>query len=166
VRRGEAPKVLPEQLYPRRLAVRALELVLGHLGMSEAALKFNADDAEQAFPGPYPGEVRIYEAGWDRGQKPLAHVFLEEAAGRARVVIPAAHLIVRPNHRKTFRAEDVGIQRHAGEPDVDMEADLSPVLDQFGVVLRTVPQKTVVRRRRTLAAGGSYKGALGLGRGS
>lgn len=159
----KAPRVPPETLYPRRVAMRALELVLGHKQMDQVAMKLNPDDPAQAFPGAVPGEVRIYERGWDQGQKALAQVFLELEAGRARVVIPAARALVRPAHRKDFRPEDLGIQRERGEPDIDMLVDLSPVLDGLGEAMRTVPQRALARARRG-AVGGTYRGVLGLGR--
>lgn len=156
-------KVPPEVLYPRRVAHRALELVLGHLGMDQVVMKLNPDDPTQAFPGAVPGEIRFYEKGWDEGQQALAAVFLELEAGRARVVIERARALVRTAHRKDFKAEELGFQRAPGEPDVVMEVDLGSIVDAYGDAMRTVPQRPPARMRRR-AQGGTYRGALGFAR--
>jgi hypothetical protein len=138
--------VPPEQLYPRRLAVRALGLVLDHLNLSATAIRFNADDPEQAFPGHAEGEVRIYVDGWSRGQLPVAQVFVHGA--RARVVVSRLRLLVRPKHRRDFRAEDLGIVPGPDEPDVDKNVDLSDVIAEHGEAMARAPQRVLQRRRR------------------
>jgi hypothetical protein len=143
--RGSAP-VSSETLYPRRLAARALALVLDHFNLASVAVKLNPDDPAQAFPGAVEGEVRLFLDGWDRGQKPVAFVYLEGT--RARVVVNRVRELVRPNHRRDFREEEVGIVPGAGEPDIDMDVDLGDVIDTFGEQLRAAPQRVDPRPRR------------------
>jgi hypothetical protein len=137
--RGDRPKVTPETLFPRRLAARALDIVLQHFNLSAVVVKLNPDDPEQAFPGAEPGEVRLYLDGWGQGKRPVAIVFLEGT--RARVVVERVRELVRRNHRADFVEEDVGIVQFPGEPDIDMEVDVAGVVDDFGQVMRTAPQR-------------------------
>ncbi len=54
----------PEQLYPRRLAARALALVLDSYGLTAVALRFNPDDARECLPGLEEGEVYGIKMEW------------------------------------------------------------------------------------------------------
>jgi hypothetical protein len=156
--RAEQPKVAPEDLYPRRVAVRALGVVLEHFGLAEAAVKLNPDAPENALPGPGDGEVALFADGWERGQRPIARVYV--AGEKARVVVDQVRELVRRSHRRDFRAEEVGIRSEPGEPDVDMEVDLSEVLEEFGEKMRTMPQRAAPRPRRP-GRFRRYRGALG-----
>lgn len=142
----DRPSVSPETLYPRRLAVRALALVLQHYNLADTTLKLNPDDPEQAFPGFREGEVRLYLDGWGVGKRPVAVVQLEGT--RARVMVERVRELVRPNHRRAFQEEDVGIVSVAGEPDIDMDVDLSNEIDTFGEAMRSAPQRVDPRPRR------------------
>lgn len=139
--------------------MRALGIVLEHLNVTASAIRFNADDPEQAFPGHEAGEVRIYVDGWNRGQDPVARVFVH--GDRARVVIDRLRLVVRPKHRRDFRVEELGIATALGKPDVVMDVGLEDVIAQDGDMLRRAPQRLGPPRRRPFAppryvgAGGS-----------
>jgi hypothetical protein len=135
----DRPAVSPETLYPRRLAVRALDLVLKHFNLGDVVVRLNPDDPEQAFPGAAEGEVCLYLDGWGVGKKPIAVVQLD--GSRARVVIERVRELVRTNHRKDFRPEEVGIVPAYGEPDVDMDVDLQGEIDLFGDAMRSAPQR-------------------------
>jgi hypothetical protein len=145
---GDRRQVTPEMLYPRRLAARALGIVLQHYQVADVTVKLNPDDPEQAFPGAAEGEVRLYLDGWGQGRRPVAIVFLEGT--RARVVVERLRELVRTNHRAAFQEEDVGIVQFPGEPDIDMDVDLSDVIDQFGEALKTAAQRVVERPRRAV----------------
>lgn len=157
MRRG-APPVALADLFPRRVAVRALELVLEHFNLREAAVKVNPDEPHQALPGPGDGEIRLFADGWDRGERPVARVFLRGT--RARVVVPVARDVVRRQHRKDLRLEDLGLRREEGTPDLDMEVDLADVLEEFGDAMRSAPQRAVPRPRRA-GRHKAYRGVLG-----
>jgi hypothetical protein len=51
----------PETLFPRRLAWRALSMVLGEYQLGAMTLKLNPDDPRQCLPGIAPGELWFYE---------------------------------------------------------------------------------------------------------
>jgi hypothetical protein len=142
----DLPPVRPDTLYPRRLALRALAIVLEHYGVTDVTVKLNPDDPEQAFPGPSDGEVRLFLDGWDRGQRAVALVFLQ--AEKGRVVVERLLDLVRSNHRAEFKPEDIGVFPAPGEPDVDMEVDLSSEIELMGEAMRTVPQRRLARRTR------------------
>lgn len=161
--RAERRPVPPEELYPRRLAVRALELVLEQLRMNEVSLRFNGDDPQQVIPGA-EGTIRFYEdGGWDEGKRPLAVVRVDLERGTALVVVDRLRELVRRSHRKEFRLEDVGIAPEPGEPDLDMEIDLSGILEEWESMRRT-PQQRVISRPRRAGRYRRYAGALGRGR--
>jgi hypothetical protein len=132
------PEVPPEVLYPRRLAARALAMVLERYGLGQMALKFNPDDPTQAFPGAMHGEVRFYEDR-ERGQRPLAVVVLADSS--ARVYVERVRDLVRRAHRKTFRPAEVGIASM-----LDVEVDISGIVELEGERLRTAPQRSITRR--------------------
>jgi hypothetical protein len=142
----EPGPIAPESLYPRRLAVRALGLVLQHYGLADVAVKFNPDDPQQAFPGPGEGEIRLFLDGWDHGQRPVAAVYVIGA--RARVVVFHVRDLVRRSHKADFRPEEIGIVPERGEHDIDMEVDLSSEIDLLGETLRHAPQRVVASARR------------------
>jgi len=161
--RGERRPVSPEELYPRRLAVRVLELVLEQLRMNEVALRFNGDDPQQVFPGT-EGTLRFYEdGGWDEGRRPLAVVRVDLERSNARVVVERLRELVRTKHRAEFRLEDVGIAPEPGEADLDMEIDLSGIIDEWES-MRMTPQQRVISRPRRAGHYRRYAGALGRGR--
>ncbi len=155
---------LPAQLYERRLAARALGIVLEHLGMHEVVLKFNADDPQQVIPGALAGSIRFYEdGGWDEGRRALAQVDLELEGGKARVQVGRLRELLRRNHRKDFRLEDVGLVP-GDELDLDMEVDLADVIHEFGEAMRVTPAQRIVSRPRGARRYRRYAGALGRGR--
>lgn len=141
---AERKTIAPDVLFPRRLAARALGMVLDQYQLGGMTLKLNPDDPSQALPGAGPGEIEFFEdyAG-GRGEV-LAVVVLELAAGRARVLVERIERLVRMNHRKDFRPREVGIVRRAGAPDIDAVVDVREVLQAEGQRMRSAPQRPVV----------------------
>ncbi len=129
----------PHDLYDRRLAVRALELVLQHFNLAAVTLKLNPDDPQQAFPGAGPGVVRLFLDGWENQQRPVAVV--EVVGARARVLVEHIRELVRTNHQDAFRPEDVGIVQARGQPDIDMDVDLENEIAEWGERWRTAPAR-------------------------
>lgn len=152
--------IAPEHLYPRRLAWRALGMVLEQYGLTAMALRLNPDDPTQALPGVLPGEIWFYE-DFQRGAGPvIATVFLE-ADGNARVLVERIDVLIRRNHRREFSAREVGIDQRPGRFDVDAVVDLAEVVEVEGPRMRTAPQRVLppasrpVRPPTTIRAFGS-----------
>ena len=128
-------------LYPRRLAYRALGMVLEQYQVAAMALKLNPDDPTQALPGNEPGEIWFYE-NFDRGRGAIiAHVFLD--ATGARVLVERLDRLIRRNHRVDFRVGEFGITRREGQFDVDMRVDLREVIEAEGARMRTAKQRVL-----------------------
>ena len=142
----ERPPVPPETLYPRRLAARALALVLEHHGLAGIAIRLNPDDPSQALPGHWPGEVVFYEDVCGGRGKIVASVFIEGT--NARVVADRVDALIRRNHVRDFEPEAVGIVLEPGVPDIDAEVDLSEIIEREGELLRTQPQRVLPRTSR------------------
>ena len=140
-------RVPPEQLFPRRVAHRVLRAVVDQYNLAGVALQLNPDDPTQAFPGATAEEVRFYADGWDRGQAPIAQVFLGERT--ARVVVDRIRALVRPKHRRDVRPEELGIRSVSGRPDVDVDVDIAGVVDLDEEKLRTAPQRARMLGRRS-----------------
>jgi hypothetical protein len=140
----DPPPLTPESLYPRRLAARALALVLEQLGLSDVSRKFNPDDPTQVLPGAEFGEFRFYEDTGRLGHRAIAHVYLD--GDRVRVVVESVIEIIRRNHRRDFHPEEIGISPTPARPDIDVEADLGSIADASDV-MRTAPQRRLIRRR-------------------
>ncbi len=129
----------PEQLYPRRLAARALALVLDSYGLTAVALRFNPDDARECLPGLEEGEV-IFGEDIVRRWSPLATVFVHGTS--ARVIVEEVEALIRSNHRRDFEGpESVGIFPRPGCPDIDVTVDIAEVIQRDGELLRTTPQR-------------------------
>lgn len=140
--RRELPRVTPENLYPRRLAARALALVLERYGLGAMALKFNPDDPTQVLPGTEPGEVLFFADTTLEGHRSLAHVYLDAYGTTARVVVEDLRALVRRTHRRQFRPAELGLGR-----GLDVEVDVSDVVAGEGELMRRAPQRVVPRRR-------------------
>lgn len=144
--RPEPPRVDPESLYPRRLAWRALELVLDQYGLSAIALKLNPDDPSEAFPGAIEGTVLFGErllVGRSTGAIATVEI---QGGTRARVLVENVRRLVRRNHLKDFREGEVGIVRRPGQPDIDVDVDLADLIERYGELMRTAPQRVPPRR--------------------
>jgi hypothetical protein len=140
--RRELPPVTPENLYPRRLAARALQLVLERYGLGQMALKFNPDDPTQVLPGAEPGEVRFFADTTLEGHRSLARVYLGADGMSARVVVEQVRDLVRRTHRREFRPAELGIASK-----LDVEVDVAGVVETEGELMRRAPQRYVQRRR-------------------
>jgi hypothetical protein len=137
--RRERPPISPDILYPRRLAARALSLVLEHHGIGNIALKLNPDDPTQALPGHWPGEISFYEDFAGGRGRVIASVFIEGTM--ARVVIERVDAIIRRSHARDFEPQAVGIYPEPGHPDIDAEVDVSGIVELEGDLMRTAPQR-------------------------
>jgi hypothetical protein len=142
----ERPPLPPEVLYLRRLAARALALVLEHHGLSNIAVKLNPDDPTQALPGVSPGEVLFFEDVCGGRGRVIATVFIDGMA--ARVIADRADALIRRNHVRDFEPAALGIEPMPGRPDIDFEVDLSDVVEREGELLRTQPQRVLPRTSR------------------
>lgn len=137
----DLPPVPPEQLYLRRLARRALELVLEQYGLAAVTVKVNADDPRMALPGNLPTDVIFGEDLLRRYGSTFATVTVEGT--RARVIVPDVRRLVRANHRRDFRPEEVGIRSRRGEPDIVADVELADVIEREGELMRTAPQRPI-----------------------
>lgn len=129
----------PHVLYPRRLAYRALGIVLEQYGLTAMAVRLNPDDPSQALPGNEPGEVWFYE-DFRRGAGPVIATVIVDA-GRARVLVERIEKLIRRNHLRDFKPREVGIDRREGRFDLDAVVDLSEVIEVEGPRMRTAPQR-------------------------
>ncbi len=136
----------PDQLYLRRLAARALDLMYASNGIEGIVVRFAPDDPTQAFPGTEPGEFIFSPDFRSRSPRTVAHVFLLEGT-LARVLVPVIDDVIRSNHLREFNARELGF-RQQGEPDVDVEVDLVDVIAEEGEMLRTRPQRVTERMRQ------------------
>lgn len=157
----DLPPIPPEQLYLRRLAWRALELVLDQYGLAAVTLKLNPDDPHEALPGHLENEVLFGEDLLRRWEWTVARVQVDGT--RARVIIDRVDRLVRANHRKDFRAEEVGIISRRGQSEIDTEVDLADVVEQWGELFRTSPQRVQPRVGRRGATPDAIR-AFGSGR--
>jgi len=159
----DLPPVPPEQLYPRRLAYRALSLALDALGMAGIALKLSPDDPTQALPGNQAGEVVIFEDFAEGRGSVIATVLLEGTRGR--VTVERLSRLVRRSHLRDFRPEEVGVSPRPDRPDVDVEVDLAEVIEQDGELMRTAPQRRPPPRYGPRGAPETIRAFGGTGRG-
>lgn len=134
-----ADRIPPEVLYPRRLAWRALSVVLDQYNLQGITLKLNPNDPAQALPGAGRGEVEFYEDYRQGAGRVIATVLLDGA--KARVLVERIDRLVRRNHLAAFVPREVGIVQRRGAPDIDAEVDLSEIIETDGEVLRTVRQR-------------------------
>jgi len=134
-----------QTLFLRRLAHRALVLVMKHYELEEIGMRFNPDDPSQIMPGP-DGSLRFAEDWRSRAGDGLAWCWLmiEGDEPKARVVIPRVRALVRPTHRRDFDPWAVGIQSGRAL-DVDTEIDLTDWLTEDGGLLRDAPQRYQAR---------------------
>lgn len=130
-------------LFPRRLAHRALELVLDQFNLRAMALKLNPDDPTQCLPGNEPGELWFYEDYREGRGEVIATVLLHGT--EARVLVPRIEKLLRRNHLVGFRPAEVGIDRRQGAMDLDMVVDLTEVVEIHGAAMRTARQKVLPR---------------------
>lgn len=135
------PAVPPEQLYPRRLAWRALELALDQFNLRVMALRLNPDDPSQCLPGVEPGEISFYEDFQEGRGKVIATVLLE--GGTARVLVERVERLIRRNHRTGFDPAEVGIFQQRGAVDLDLVVDLTEVMEVNGAAMRTARQRVL-----------------------
>jgi len=142
------PPMSKDVLLQRRLANRALEVVLDQIGMGAIALKFNPDDPTQICPD-LAGHWR-FAADWRtrkaptamRGQPDIGVAMVELLDGglRARVVIRRVRELVRPVHRAEFEPQAVGVMPGRVN-DLDLEVDLEDVINEQLPKLANAPQK-------------------------
>lgn len=132
-----------DQVYPRRLAARALTMALESLGLAAVAIRWNPDDPEELLPGGDPDEFVI---GAPASEKPVARVYLE--GSRARVIVEHLDDVLRPGHRKEFEPAEIGLHPRPGDPDLATEVDLTPVIETEGDLLRAAPQRLPARHAR------------------
>jgi hypothetical protein len=138
--------VHPNVLYPRRLAYRALRMILEQFHLEAMAVRLNPDDPTQALPGVEPGEISFYE-DFDKGRgKVIATVLLGGA--RARVLIERIDRLIRRNHLRDFQPRELGIVRREGAHDVDAQVDLAEVIEVEGEVMRTAKQRFIPEASR------------------
>lgn len=131
----------PAVLYPRRLAYRALGMVLEQHHLGAMALKLNPDDPSQSLPGVEPGEIWFYE-DFDRGRgKVLATVLLD--ANGARVLVERIDRLIRRAHLADFRPAEFGITQRDGSYDIDARVDLREVIEVEGPKMRTAKQRVL-----------------------
>lgn len=127
----------PEQLYTRRLAARALALVLDSYGLSTVALRFAPDSLQECLPGLEEGEV-LFGMDMLRRWEPLVTVYVHRTS--ARVIIERLAALIRGGHRREWEGpESVGIHPKPGQPDLDVEVDLGELIAAEGELLRTAP---------------------------
>ena len=126
-------------LYECRLAARALALVLEQFNLRDVTRKFDADDPSQVFAGMLENEVGFYDDFRSGAARPLAVVVLH--GSRARVWVERVEDLVRSNHRKGFQVGELGIVRRANLPDLDVEVDLTEVMETDGELMRTAKRR-------------------------
>lgn len=132
----------PSVLFPRRLAWRALRMVLERFGLEQMALKLNPDDPTQALPGAGPGEIEFGEDfGRNGSGRVLAVVILDGA--KARVLVERIERLIRVAHRRGFVPRELGIWQRPGVHDLDVELDLSEVIEVEGQLMRTAKQRVL-----------------------
>lgn len=138
----------PEDVFDQRLAVRALDMALDSVGITGpvATVKWNPDDPAQVFPLP-EGEVR-FGAFVDRWDLPWAVVRFSPDRRRARVIVERVRRLIRTAHLRDFDERAHGIYPSQHQPDLDVEVDLTEVLDREGALLRTAPVRPPSPRRR------------------
>ncbi|MEY2668632.1 MAG: hypothetical protein RJA59_1270 [Pseudomonadota bacterium] len=137
----------PDQLYLRRLAARALDVMYVSSAIEGVVLRFDPDDPTQVFPGSEPGEFIFSPDFRGRNPRTVAHVFLLDGT-LARVLVPNIEDVIRPNHLREFNARELGFHRQPGVPDVDVEVDLVEVISEEGELLRTRPQRVPMHVRQ------------------
>lgn len=152
----------PRVLYPRRLAHRALGIVLEQFGLTQMAMRLNPDDPTQALTGTEPGEVRFYEDLGGRSREPIAIVLLDEE-GRGRVLVERVERLIRRNHLRDFQPRELGIDRRPGRPDIDAVVDLAEVVEVEGSRMQTLPQRVLPPSSRPMRAPVGIR-AFGSGR--
>lgn len=143
---AEFLRVAPAELYPRRLAWRALSTVLDQYGVRQMALKLNPDDPRQCLPGNIPGELWFYQDFQAGAGRILAIVLLDGA--QARVLVERVDRLIRRNHLPTFRPAEVGITQRRGQQDIDVTVDLAEVIEVEGQQLRTARQNVLSEASR------------------
>ncbi len=144
----DLPPVPPEQLYLRRLAWRALRLVLEQYNLAAVAVEVNPDDPRSALPGLLANQVIFGEDLLRRYGSTYATVTIDGT--RARVIVPDVRRLVRQKHQRDFRPEEVGIfpaRRRPGQdeadrqPDVVADVELADVIERDGELMRAAPQR-------------------------
>jgi hypothetical protein len=135
-----------DELFRRRVAHRALVMVLDQYGLTGITRKFNPDDPAEVFAGLRPGEVAFFEDFRDGIGKALAIVLLDGTRGR--VIVDRVERLVRPRRQREFRTEDVGIRHQRGAPDIDVEVGLADLLEAEGELLRSARQRPAAPRSR------------------
>jgi hypothetical protein len=144
---SEPRPVPPEQLYPRRLAWRALGIVLDQYALRAMTLKLNPDDPTQCLPGVAQGELSFFEDYAEGRGIVIATVLLDGTM--ARVLVERIERLVRRNHRRDFRADEFGIYHRPGAYDVDINVDLAEVMEIEGELLRTGKQRVLAPGHQT-----------------
>jgi hypothetical protein len=153
-------------LFPPRLATRALRLALEAADVAPLCMVFASDDPSQVFPTPHvAGAADIgfrFADDWrgNSSQAPLATVILlapVPAAGeppnplsppRARVTVPCLDDIIRPTHLDDWDRDALGLGAGtAADPDLDVEIDLSELLASEGELLASAPPRLDPRPR-------------------
>ena len=140
-----------ELVFRMRLAERALRLVVDRYGFAEMAQQFNPDDPNQVVPVG-SGEIRFFVDAEAEGSRSVARVYVDGAI--ARVQVERVRELVRRSHRKEFREVEHGIAQQ-----LDVEVDMSGVIDAEGDLLRRAPPRPVLRKRRSAGLGAI--GAIG-----
>lgn len=154
----------PDVLFARRLAGRALELALVHLGVDEISVRFVADDPHVILPLPDGGLA--FAQDWRRPSgEGLAVVYLkvDQEPPAARVVIRRLAQLIRPPHRSEFDPASVGCVRDGRENDVDLELALDELLASEGSLLAGQPQRMMdpSRHHRQPVVHRALKGVMG-----
>jgi hypothetical protein len=117
-------------------------MVLERFGLEQMAMKLNPDDPTQALPGVGPGEIEFSEDHWHGGaHRVLATVIL--SGSRARVLVERIERLIRPNHRRGFSPRELGIWQRLNAPDLDVDLDLSEVIEIEGTTMRTAKQRVL-----------------------
>jgi hypothetical protein len=117
-------------------------MVLERFNLEAMALKLNPDDPTQALPGAGPGEIEFGEDFGRHGSgQVLAIVILD--GSRARVLVKRIERLIRVNHRRDFVPRELGIWQRPGAPDLDVELDLTEVIQVEGGRMRTALQRVL-----------------------
>lgn len=139
-------RVAPVELYPRRLAWRALSMVLDQHALRDMAIRLNPDDPRQCLPGVAFGQIDFFEDYLGGAGRTVAIVLLD--GERARVLVERVEWLIRRNHLPSFRPAEIGITRRRGQYDIDVTVDLGEVVAVEGERMRTARQTVLPEASR------------------
>jgi hypothetical protein len=151
----------PAQLYPLRLAWRAVERVLERLDLGAVSLKLTPDDPSQGwtFEDGTVGLAEDFRGRWHLGNA-AGLVRLDLETERAHIVIPRLAALIRRQHvhdldeRPDLEGDGLG-------PEVEVDIDLTEILALEGDLLRTAPPRVRLEKPHRLQSMPRARRAIG-----